>query len=378
MNANLYIREFNKRLMKSHLILEKAGLNILFTGIITDKVIDAIKMDELVGSFITLEDASREVGRICNAYKNDDIDLTILLTHIGLESDKELAAMLKPEWGVDMIVGGHSHSVLTEPVKVNNVLIAQAGTGTNQIGRFDITVDDDTNSIVDYTWKLVPIEEGIAPPDEKLLAFIDAFRNTVDKKYSTVLCKFTEQLTHPRREIETSLGNLFADAFASCALSDVMLVGSGSIRVKELGAVVSLKDFLSCFPYDDTLHRFSLSGTQMLRLFAHIMRIENRDGEGECYQVNSGVKAVYDEQQKKLVSLFVKGREVSTTEFYTVCTQGYHAANSKAYLDLTAEELNETGKAKVISTSAQEVMEEYLRDHPNLSSVVEGRLVYKL
>jgi len=53
-----------------------------------------------------------------------------------------------------MIIGGHSHTILEQPAKVNNVLIAQAGVGTNQIGRFDIVVDDDTNSIIDYKWPI--------------------------------------------------------------------------------------------------------------------------------------------------------------------------------------------------------------------------------
>ncbi len=60
----------------------------------------------------------------------------LLLTHIGFESDLELAALLKPEWGVDLIIGGHSHTILEQPVKVNNILVAQAGTGTDQIGRY--------------------------------------------------------------------------------------------------------------------------------------------------------------------------------------------------------------------------------------------------
>ncbi len=111
-NANLYIKKYNKRLMMPYIIINKAGFDILFTGIITEKVLDSIKQDELIGSFISLEEASREVGKITNAYKNDDIDLTILLTHIGFESDIELARLLKPEWGVDMIIGGHSHTIL--------------------------------------------------------------------------------------------------------------------------------------------------------------------------------------------------------------------------------------------------------------------------
>ncbi|MCJ7731808.1 metallophosphoesterase, partial [Candidatus Bathyarchaeota archaeon] len=142
-NANLYIKKYNRRLMQPFLILRKAGFDILFTGIITEKVMDTITQDSLVGSFVSLEEARKEVGIITNAYKNQDIDLTILLTHIGYESDLELAEMLNPEWGVDLIIGGHSHTVLDKPTMINNVLIVQAGVGTDQIGRFDIIVDDD-------------------------------------------------------------------------------------------------------------------------------------------------------------------------------------------------------------------------------------------
>ncbi|MDD3648306.1 MAG: metallophosphoesterase, partial [Candidatus Dojkabacteria bacterium] len=139
-NANLYIKKYNKRLMNPFLIIKKGGFDILFTGIITEKVMDSIKLDKLVGSFITLEEASKEVGKICNAYKNDDIDLTILLTHIGFESDIELAKLLKKEWRVDLIIGGHSHTILKHPKKTNKILITQAGVGTDQIGRYDIEV----------------------------------------------------------------------------------------------------------------------------------------------------------------------------------------------------------------------------------------------
>jgi 5'-nucleotidase len=75
-----------------------------------------------------------------------------------------------------MIIGGHSHTILEQPALVNNILIAQAGCGTDQVGRFDITVDDDTNSIVDWTRKLVPIDNTHCQQDEKLTAFIDGFK----------------------------------------------------------------------------------------------------------------------------------------------------------------------------------------------------------
>ncbi|MDY6895468.1 MAG: bifunctional UDP-sugar hydrolase/5'-nucleotidase [Thermotogota bacterium] len=376
-NANLYIKKYNKRLLQPHIIIKIAGLDILFTGIITEKIIDSLKMDELVGSFVSVEEAAHEVGKICNAYKNDDIDLTVLLTHIGYESDLELAKLLKPEWGVDMILGGHTHTFLEKPTEINNILIAQAGVGTNQIGRFDITVDDDTNSIVDYKWKLIPINNDIAEPDEILLAFITSFKEDVDRKYNTLLTKFTEEATHPDRVIETSLGNIFADALAAYAECDVMFLGSGSIRQEKLGPLVTLNDFISCFPYDDTLTKFYINGSKLQRIFAYIMRVENRDGEGECYQVNAGVQAIYDNKDKKLEMLKVGNEEIDKDKSYTICLQNYHLSNCADFLGITEKELQSEKCSKVVSTSVQDSIEEYLRNNQNIKPKLEHRLVYK-
>ncbi|OQB06559.1 MAG: Trifunctional nucleotide phosphoesterase protein YfkN precursor [bacterium ADurb.Bin212] len=376
-SANLYIKQYNRRLMKPYHIIKKDGFEFLFTGIITDKILDALKQDELIGSFVTLSEASREVGKICNAYKNDDIDLTVILTHIGFESDLKLAKMMKKEWGVDMIIGGHSHTILEKPSKINEILVTQAGVGTNQIGRFDITVDDESNSIVDYEWRLIPIDNRVAQPDKKLTEYIESFKKKVDDKYNVMISKLSRKLTHPVREQETSLGNLVADAFRDSANCDVALVGSGSIRSKELGPVVSLMDLMQCFPYDDSLTRFTVTGSSLLEIFKHIMRLENRDGEGECYQVSSGVCAVYCDEDNKLVELSINNKPVDRSEFYTICLQGYHVNNSEKYLNITAKQLNESGQTKVVSTSAQEVLEEFLRNNQNIYREVEGRLIYK-
>lgn len=376
-NANLYIKPFNKRMMQPHYIMEKDGFDILFTGILTEKALDSIKLDELIGTFVDIHEAAAEVGRICNAYRNDDIDLTIVLTHVGFESDKELAAALDPSWGVDIIIGGHSHTLLAEPAQVNGALIVQAGTGTNQIGRFDIVVDDDTNSIVEWTWRLIPIDEDIAEPDTKLAEFIDSFKDIVDRKYGVVIGKFTEALTHPLREQETPLGNLLADALAESLQLDVMLLGAGSVRVKSLGPTVTLMDFMGCFPYDDSVIRYSVTGATLKAMFERWMRTENRDGEGECYQVNGGVRARYSDKTGRLVSFEIGGKPVDDAAIYTVGLQGYHAKNSESYLGVTEEQLTSAGESKTVSTSAQDVLDEWLRNHQNVGRAVEGRLVYE-
>ncbi|MFW6115798.1 MAG: bifunctional metallophosphatase/5'-nucleotidase [Chloroflexota bacterium] len=375
-NANLYIRKYNKRLMRPYQIIPMAGLDILFIGIITEMVIETIRSDREIASFITLEEASQEVGKITNAYKHDDIDLTVLLTHIGFEADCELAGLLDPAWGVDMIIGGHSHTVLEQPREMNGVLIAQAGVGTNQLGRFDIVVDDDTNSIVDYQWELVPIVAGAIERDRELKKYIDSYNEVVELKYNSIVCKLSTELTHPSRTQETSLGNLFADALAEWGEIDVMLLGSGSVRSEKLGPVVTLGDFMACFPFTDTLTRYTVTGRTLRRMFNHWMRPENRSGRGECYQVNAGVRAVYSEDDRQLAGLWVDHQPVEDRVLYTVGLQGFHAGNSEANLDVTPEGLTEAGRSRVVATCAQDVILEYLREHQNFREEVEGRLVY--
>jgi len=376
-NANMYIAKYNKRLMRPYLIINVAGFDIMFIGILTEAVLQSLKMDRLVGTFISLEEASHEVGKICNAYKDEDIDLTVLLTHIGFESDKELAELLNPEWGVDMIIGGHSHTILEQPAIVKDILITQAGVGTDQIGRFDIVVDDDTNSIVEWKWQLLLVDESLAQPDEELQRFIDSFKKEVDRKYNAIMCRFAQKLTHPRREEETSLGNLFADILAERAQVDVMFVGSGSIRGTEMGPLVTLGDFTAIFPFDDALYKVAVTGAQLRQIFKHILRPENRNSEGECYQVSKAVKAVYVDAARDLESLTIDDQPVKDDEQYTICLQGYHYENSAPNVGLATEELTALGQSHVVTTSVIDVLEEYLGSHQNLNSRVEGRLTFK-
>ncbi|MEG4630735.1 bifunctional UDP-sugar hydrolase/5'-nucleotidase [Microcoleus sp. AR_TQ3_B6] len=374
-NANLYIKKYNKRLMQPYIILNVDGFDIMFIGIVTEEALRTLKRDQSIGTFISLEDAASEVGKICNAYKNEDIDLTVLMTHIGFEEDKKLAALLDPEWGVDMIIGGHSHTFLEQPAEVNNILIAQAGVGTDQIGRFDIVVDDDTNSIVEWKWQLLPVDNNLASPDPEIEKLIATFKEGVDRKYNRLIGRLAHKLTHPRREEETELGNLFADIFAQLDNLDVVFVSSGAIRGKELGPLVTLNDLKTVFPYDDTLYKFRVTGVHLVKIFTHIMRPENRiAGQSLYFQVNKGIKAVYSDVLHRLESLSINGQSIQDDNQYTICMDGYRYHNSESNLGITHQEL---GTPKVITTSCQDVIEEYLSHHQNLDSHIEGRLVYK-
>ena len=376
-NANLYIEPYNKRLMKPCHIITLAGFDILFIGIITSNIVHELGRDPLISKLFTLRDAATEIGKIINAYKNEDIDLTVLLTHIGFDADLQLATLLKSEWGVDMIIGGHSHTILDDPARVNGILIAQAGVGTDQVGRFDIIVDDDSNSVVDWQWQLVPITSEIAEPDEGLQEYIQSFLRDIPPERRDLLCKFAEKLVHPVRVEETPLGNLVADALADMTHADLVLIGSGAIRMKELGPRVTQSDFNACFPFEEALERLVLSGSQLKHIFAHIMRPENRTGQGECFQVNRGVCAVYNEVGRQLESLTLNGQPIDDGRTCSVCLSIFHKRNPQRFLDLSAEEISQFGEPITVSTSIRDMLQEYFRSNQNLSRRVEGRLMYR-
>ena len=113
-NANLYIKSNHQRLFSPFKVVYINGLRVMFIGVLTEEVLNQTKGEELIGAFVDIWEARKEIGVIIDNYKTTAIDLTVLLTHIGFEEDKKLASILDPEWGVDMIIGGHSHTHLTE------------------------------------------------------------------------------------------------------------------------------------------------------------------------------------------------------------------------------------------------------------------------
>ena len=372
--ANLYIKNHATRLLQPYKLIEIDGLRIMFIGILTESVLDSLRADKYVGTLVDIKEAATEVGKICNAYRTTDVDLTVLLTHIGFENDCRLAEMLDPDWGVDVIIGGHSHTILEQPALVNDVLIAQAGTGTSQIGRFDLMVNKDTNTVESYSWNLIPIDESHCPRDPEIERVIGMYAGEVEEKYGRILTHLTRRLTHPAREQETELGNLFADICWEMLKPDVMMLGSGSIRKSELGPNVTLADMRAIFPFAEPIHQVRLTGKQLRGAFAKILRVENLTNSSEHYQVNRGVEVVYDNDADELVSFRIEGADLQDNALYRVGLASYHFNNMDRFLGLDKEEVLANGRAVVLATSQTDVIEEYFMDHNNLNARVEGRI----
>lgn len=374
-NSNLYIKDSGTRLFKSHVILNVGGMNVLFIGILTEQIMADAKSDLLLGTFVDVEDAAIETGRIINSYKTMDIDFTVLITHIGFDEDKRLAELLDPEWGVDVIIGGHSHTVIDKPAKVNDVLIVQAGTGTDAIGRFDITVDCDTNSVHDFKWEFVPINEETCEHDTALEELINTYKSKTDNKYGRVLCRFDRVLTHPRREQETELGNMFADILYRHLGVDAVFLASGSVRKPELGTIVTLQDLMEIFPFNSRLYATKLTGKQLKTAVKYLLRDEAYEGHTEFYQVSENMKIHYDYNTKQLLSFTINGEEPQDDRIYTVAIQDYHYNNIEDFFGIPEQDIPDYDMPKCVSTSDYDIVFEHFSSNTHLTAKLEDRIV---
>jgi 5'-nucleotidase len=375
-NANLFIRINHTHLFEPYKILEVDGMKILFIGILTEEVLAQTKKDGLIATFIDVEDAAEEVRHICDMHRSIDVDFTVLLTHIGIEKDKELAAALDPACGVDVIIGGHSHTYLDEPVKVNDILIVQAGKGTDQIGRFDLTVDTDENRMTDWTWRSIPINAQTCPYDRDLETLITKYKTQTDEKYSRVVTRFMRRLTHPARTQETELGCVFADAMRESFGTDIFLMASGSIRTDWMGPIVMLGDLNEGFPYDDAAYMVKISGAQLRRMLLHMLRDEVWQGvHCEFYQFSEGLRAVYSREEHAFRELSFHGREIGDEQIFTVGLQAFHFNNLGDSFQIDVNEIFANGRPRMIATSCRTVLEGYLTDHLRLDHKVGERLI---
>ncbi len=154
------------------------------------------------------------IQHMVNVVKTKGVDLVILLSHSGLDEDKELAKLIK---GIDIIIAGHCHTALFQPIRIANTLIVEAGSYTEYLGKLEVFVDDGNVSLRGY--QLVPINDAI-PEDYSVQRIINHYTNIIDEKILSPIGLESERslaetgfnlIAKTEFTAETNLGNLVTD-----------------------------------------------------------------------------------------------------------------------------------------------------------------------
>ena len=372
--SNLYVKELDRRLFFSYADVIRGDVKIRFIGLLTESIADRLRQEELIDSAVSVRPVARELGRILEETAQDPADITILLTHIGIEEDRLLAEHLDPALHVDFIIGGHSHTFLNEPDMQHGTPIVQAGFGSDQIGRFDLFWDKKCRKIDHWSWELIPVNEETSEEDPLVSFYHDRFQTETDRKYDRTLFTMPCEYTHPGFHKETQLSDLFADIYQDIFQMDVFFLSTNVIWAKKLGPEVTRRDLMIAFPYENAVYELTMRGKRFIGLLEHLYKQEAWEGAHIFFLFSGTLQLTLTQEGKKPVEVLLRGEKIDPDQSITVGVTGYAYKNLESFLGIGEQEMEKEITVRRRSTDDRSAMENYFEGIGRIELKNEGRL----
>jgi len=237
----------------------------------------------------------------------------IALTHLGTDVDKKLAQDY-PQ--IDVIIGGHSHTILKKGLTENGVLIAQAGSYQRFIGK--LTLDFAGNAIESKSDTLYALD-AIKGSDASMLALVKSYENNPEfQKVAGIAAGSVSG--------KQNLGALMTDAVAWAVKADFAFQNKGGIRIHSLQeGEIQVKDIYRLDPFGNLVVIYKMTGREIESL---ILNSYKRDSDidlipaGMSYTIEKGGKG----KRPKLRMTGPGGKSVVPDKTYTVALNSYISA----------------------------------------------------
>jgi len=347
--------------VQPYIIIRKKGLKIAVIGITTPETHYATKPGNLKGYRVV--SVEKTLPAIIENVRKEGAGPVIVLSHMGLDEDREMASKIA---GIDLIVGGHSHTEVKTTVVVGATLIAQAGYYGQQLGVMKVSVDTASKKIARYPEKKIlrKVKAGPNDPvDEAVAGIIKKYDDQIREEFARTVGETRVDLA--KRPFESNLGNLVCDAMRKETGADVAIQNNGGIRTTIPKGKITLEQVYMLLPFDNNLMTLELTGAQIAEILEH-----NAKTEG-MLQV-SGLKVMYDmtaPEGSRVKELTIGGKPAERSRTYRVTTNDFLAAGGDRF------GMFREGKNAVIGDNVRDAFLDYLRKHSPVSPRTEGRIV---
>lgn len=261
-------------------------------------------------SFLLPEDVVRKYVPELDA----QADVIVALSHLGVERDRALAAATE---GIDVIVGGHSHTVLERPERVGDTWIVQAGSYGRHLGRLELVVDLATEDVLSVDARLIAVP-GDAAPDPATAAVIDAWESRVRDEMDVRIGRNPREQSIP--ELAEHIERIWRDAYRA----DFAYQNPGGTRDYLPAGDILVRHIWNAMPFDNTL-------------------------------------VVLELEPQQVRALIPKAEFAQPRELYSLVTNSYVAARLKGTFRLGPERWH------AIETSWRQPIVDYVRLHGHLS-----------
>lgn len=350
--------------VRPHIMTRRKNVSIGIIGVTTPETEYTTKPGNVAD--LTIAPPAAVIPRMIRDLRAKGAALIIVLSHLGLDEDRRLAKKVR---GIDLIVGGHSHTAITEPVNESGTIIVQAGSYGTYLGVLELVFDPKSKQIVSSTetgaLKLVSAALP-AQADRKVARIVDSYEKQVKAKFSKVIGTTALDLTRQVHK-ESNLGDLIADAMREGTGAQVAFFNGAGIRADLPKGPITLENIFTVLPFDNVLLSMDLTGEQIRKLLE-----QSIDAEKDLQF--SGLKVEYDLSQpsgSKAVSVAIGDKPLDPAAVYRVATNDFLAAGGDRYV------IFKEGKNVVFGSEIREVVVDYIRRNSPLSPRTEGRITFR-
>ncbi len=359
-------------------IIERGRHKYGVFGLTTEETAEIAKP----GPEIVINDHLTWAKKAVEYFQSKGVNKIIALTHIGWDEDVKLAGQVE---GIDIIVGGHSHTVPdVYPLVVNKfsapTVIVQAGCFNRYLGCFSVDFDSNGVIVSKPSGQLIAIDNTI-PPDktaaDKLAGYQAPISVLMNKAAGSTQVALDGEGEHVRTS-ETNLGNLVADAVLDRGRyinAVIALVNGGGIRSSLPVGDISIGQVYEVLPFDNYLVSADINGKQLLGALENgVSRVEGV--QGRFLQV-AGMRFKWDGNAlpgKRIISADVNTlngyKPIEADKVYRVVTSDYVASGGDGFTDIkaAANQIN-------LAIPLTDVVSEYLNQHSPVNPQVEGRII---
>jgi 5'-nucleotidase len=348
-SGNVFIKGKNTPLFKDQVVLNKSNKKILIEGLTTP---EAIRSND-----IEVKSPFKQ-----QFPKNEKADVIILLSHLGVSKDKKIA---KKHGEINVIIGGHSHTVIQECEIINQIPVCQAGDYTGYLGEVLLEISDKQ---VSYKYShLIKIDKDV-PEDKKVKEIINKYYVKIEKEMNEKIAHstiFFNGSAHDLYRMESNLGDLITDVMKEHYGADVAILNSGGIRSNLNKGDITMGDVYSVLPFDNRLVILDVKGSKLKEVLQYSL---SRRGQSGFIQL-SGVRFIME--NGSFLELFVGKSPLDDNKIYKIVTIDYLLTKKGKFKDLGIFITKET------DDFLRDIFIDYLKKKKELEEPESGRMNFR-
>lgn len=352
----------NESFLKPYMVKEFNGIKVGVIGL-TYPYVD----ETMPASFSKGLEFSKGVEEACQCVGElkGNVDLIVLLSHMGLPLDVELATLVD---GIDIVLSGHSHDRVEKPITINGSLVVQAGSSASFLGKLEIEVKD--GKLEDYQYELIAIDESF-PVDEEMEGIIADALKPYSKEREKVVGR-TDSILHRMTLNEAPMDQLITDAYLHAYDSDLAFSHGWRYGTPVPAGDVTEYDLHTIIPTNPEMFTLEMTGEHLMKtLEKNLEMVFSRDPfkqKGGYILRSSGLFMSfkpYNPEGNRIQKLLVGGQEIDLKKKYKIAGAGkqlfkgseadktYHGVHA---VDVIKQFLQEKGtfkadqEAKILST----------------------------